>query len=124
MKHSLLLAALLLATPAFSQPMPGMSANQGAPGPITDSPATAANRRASEKMMAGMDTPSTGDPDRDFVAGMLPHHQGAIDMAKVELQYGHDPALQKLAREIVAAQDKEVAFMRRWQMQHGGTPKP
>ncbi len=115
MRYPAFAVVLLLASPALSQPMPGMSANQGAPGPVSESPATAAYRRASEHMMAGMDAPPTGDPDRDFVAGMLPHHQGAINMAKVELQYGHDPALKKLARDIVAAQTKEIAFMRRWQ---------
>jgi uncharacterized protein (DUF305 family) len=57
----------------------------------------------------------TGDPDRDFVAMMIPHHQGAVDMAKTELQYGKDPALRKLARTIVAAQQKEIAQMTRWQ---------
>ncbi len=79
-----------------------------------------------QAMMAGMDTmnkamsnaPMTGDPDRDFVAMMLPHHQGAIDMARVELRYGKDPAMLQLAREIVAAQAKEVSLMRRWQQSH------
>ncbi len=58
------------------------------------------------------------DADRDFIAGMVPHHQGAIDMAKVELQYGKDPPLRKLAHGIVAAQQKETAFMKAWQAKH------
>ncbi len=124
MLHRTLLVALLLATPALSQPMPGMSAGQGAPEAITESPATAAFRRASEKMIAGMNTPPTGDTDRDFVAAMLPRHQGAIDMANVELRYGHDPALKQLAHDIIVAQNKEVVFMRRWQMQRGGKRSP
>ena len=62
--------------------------------------------------------PVTGDTDRDFVGMMLPHHQGAVAMARVELQSGHDPALRRLARSIIAAQDKEIAFMHAWQARH------
>jgi uncharacterized protein (DUF305 family) len=97
------------------QPMPGME--HGAPSP-NDSPSTADYRAAMEKMHHDMDIPYTGNADRDFVAGMIPHHQGAIDMARVELRYGKDPALKRLAREIVAAQEKEIAFMRQWQARH------
>ncbi len=61
----------------------------------------------------------TGDADRDFAAGMIPHHQGAIDMARVELKYGNDPELRKLARQIVAHQTSEIALLRRWQTKHG-----
>jgi uncharacterized protein (DUF305 family) len=59
--------------------------------------------------------PMTGNADQDFVAMMLPHHQGAVAMAKTELQYGKDPELRELARDIVAAQDKEIAQMQAWQ---------
>ena len=56
------------------------------------------------KMDQGMSIPYTGDSDKDFVAGMIPHHQGAVDMAKVELQYGKDPQLKQLARNIIKSQ--------------------
>jgi uncharacterized protein (DUF305 family) len=81
---------------------------------------------ADEAMMAGMSkmnhdmaaAPMTGNPDQDFVAMMIPHHQGAVSMAEVELRYGHDPVLRKLAQEIIAAQKQEIAEMTAWQKQH------
>jgi uncharacterized protein (DUF305 family) len=60
----------------------------------------------------------SGDTDKDFVAMMAPHHQGAIDMAKVELQYGKDASLRKLAQGIVKAQEREIGEMRHWQQTH------
>src|SRR3979490_2294830 len=67
---------------------------------------------AMNKMMADMTTKPTGDVGRDFVAMMVPHHQGAVDMAKAELQYGHNEKLRRLAREIVANQQREITEMR------------
>jgi hypothetical protein len=65
------------------------------------------------KMMVGMKIiKPTGDIDRDFVEMMVPHHQGAVDMAQAELRYGHDKRLRRLARQIVTTQQQEVAFMR------------
>ena len=101
MLRSTLIALLLATAPALAQ-----------------TPATDAYKQAMETMMKGMDQPYSGDPDRDFVNGMLPHHQGAIDMAKIELRYGRDPALRRLARDIVASQSKEEAFMRGWLARH------
>ena len=113
-----LAATLLISSAAFAQtqPSPDMPMPPAATG---DSPATAGYKAAMEKMMAGMETPYTGDADRDFVDGMLPHHQGAIDMAEVELRYGTDPALRKLAHDIIVSQTEEQVTMRRWQLQHG-----
>jgi len=91
------------------------------------SPAAAQPHDAADQaMMSGMgrmkrqmaDAPLTGDPDRDFVSMMMPHHAGAIDMAKVELHYGKDPALRRLARDIVDAQEREIAQMRTWMAMH------
>ena len=74
----------------------------------------------SQKMHHAMAAaPLTGDADKDFVSKMIPHHAGAIDMAKTELQYGKDPELRALAQGIVAAQEKEIGQMKEWQAQHG-----
>ena len=63
-------------------------------------------------MDRGMENaPMTGDPDRDFAAMMIPHHQGAIDMAKAELLYGKNPVLRRLAQEIVVTQNSEITVM-------------
>jgi uncharacterized protein (DUF305 family) len=70
------------------------------------------NRVAMNKMMADMTIKPSGDVDRDFVEMMVPHHQGAVDMAQAELKYGHNAQLRRLAREIVANQQQEIAVMR------------
>ena len=82
------------------------------------SPSTRGFKAADDRMMKAMAVPMTGDADRDFVAGMLPHHRGAVDMAGVELRYGKDPAMRRLARAIIAAQRKEISQMMAWQKQH------
>jgi uncharacterized protein (DUF305 family) len=94
--------------------MPGMTMGQA----HSDNPAVMDFMEANEKMHQAMSKPMTGDVDRDFVNGMIPHHQGAIDMARVELKYGKDPKLKKLAQDVVAAQQKEIKFMNAWLAQH------
>ncbi|ACK86449.1 CopM family metallochaperone [Methylorubrum extorquens] len=64
------------------------------------------------RMHADMSVPPSGDPDRDFAAMMIPHHQGAIDMAKAELAYGRDPVLRRLAQGIIVEQAQEIEIMR------------
>jgi uncharacterized protein (DUF305 family) len=81
--------------------------------------ATKANEAAMTTMMKAMMMAPTGDADIDFVKGMIPHHQGAIDMAKVALQFAKDPALLKLANDIVDAQVGEISFMTDWLKRNG-----
>jgi hypothetical protein len=65
--------------------------------------------------------PYTGEPDRDFVTLMIPHHQGAIDMAKALLLYGKDPQMRRLAQEIITEQQSEIQLMQLWLKQHGAS---
>ena len=100
---------------AEDMPMKGMAMHHNP----TASPADKGYMAAMHTMMSGMNVKPTGDADKDFAIMMIPHHQAAIDMAKVELQYGIDPELRQLATDIVAAQDKEIAEMREWLAKHG-----
>ncbi len=78
------------------------------------SPSSLAYEAANTKMHKDMSVALTGDADRDFLAGMIPHHQGAIDMAEVVLKYGKDPKVRQLARNIIRAQKQEIAMMTAW----------
>ena len=79
--------------------------------------------QAMERMDAGMIAAKpTGNPDRDFAAMMIPRHQGAIDMAKVELIYGRDPVLRRLAQGIIVTQQQEIELMQRY-LQEGSAPQ-
>ena len=84
-----------------------------------DSASSKAYAAASAKMHRDMTVSLSGNADVDFVRGMIPHHQGAIDMAKVELEYGKDPEIRKMAQGIIAAQEAEIAEMKRWLEKHG-----
>jgi len=64
------------------------------------------------RMHEAMQTTPSGDVDRDFMQMMIPHHQGAIDMARVLLKYGHDERLKRLAQSIIVEQGQEIAYMR------------
>lgn len=88
--------------------------------PAANEPAsTKAFREANDRMHKDMDIQFSGNADIDFIRGMIPHHQGAIDMAKVVLAHGKDAETRKLAEEIIAAQEKEIAFMRDWLKKKG-----
>ena len=86
-----------------------------APAPAAGgSPSTKSYQDANARMHKDMAIRYTGDADIDFARGMIPHHRGAVDMAKIVLQHGKDPELRKLAQEIIASQEKEIAFMQGW----------
>ena len=82
------------------------------PPELANDPATVASAAAMDKMMADMMVPYTGDPDIDFARGMIPHHQAAIDMAKIQLEFGTDPGMRELAEAIIAAQESEIATLK------------
>lgn len=82
---------------------------------LVESPEAAkGNTDAMNTMMKNMSMTYSDDADVDYIKGMIPHHQGAIDMAKVALQYAKDPDVLKLAGEVVKAQEGEISFMQDW----------
>ncbi len=74
---------------------------------------------AMKAMHENMSIAPTGDADVDFMQSMIPHHQGAVDMAKIALIHGKDPSVKKLAQDVIRAQESEITFMRKWLSQHG-----
>jgi hypothetical protein len=64
------------------------------------------------RMHRAMEIAPSGDPDRDFARMMIPHHQGAIDMALVQLKYGRDPRVRRLAQAVIVEQGQEIAYLR------------
>ena len=93
----------------------------GAPAaaPSRSSAATKGFEAANAKMHKDMAIKFSGNADADFARGMIPHHQGAIDMAKVVLAHGKDPEIRKLAEEIIKAQESEIALMQGWLKKNG-----
>lgn len=115
--------ALAVAGVSFgAQAQAATHAAHGMPAPAAVDGATGVDAHAfhaqmdvdMRSMMQAMDAaPMTGNADIDFAAMMIPHHQGAIDMARLQLQYGTDPAMRRLAQEIIVTQQSEIDLMRR-----------
>jgi len=107
---------LLAALPAMAQQPARMQ-------PMAPNGSTA---KAGDPMMTGMDqmekamaaVPQTGNTDQEFVAMMIPHHQGAVEMAKAELAQGKDPMLRRMAHNIITSQASQMRVMKRWEAKH------
>ncbi len=116
----ILAACIVLCLPALAQ-----EATTGHEGhSMTDmgdmGPATQAFLAANDAMHTGMAIEFTGNPDVDFIRSMIPHHQGAVDMARIVLQHGADPEVRKFAESVIAAQEAEVKWMQDWLDANGG----
>jgi len=110
---SLLLGLGLAASAHEEHPGPAASVGSLSRSRLADeAPFLTENDAAMSRMMDGMAVKPTGDVDRDFVAMMVPHHQGAIDMAVAVLRHGHNEQLRRLAQEIIVTQQQEIAAMR------------
>lgn len=104
---TLSLSGLALADPShLNIPMPNMGSMAG------DSQATQDFKQANSKMHEAMMIEYTNNTDVDFLKGMIAHHEGAVEMAKVQLQYGKDPAVKAFAQKIIEDQSREIKFMR------------
>jgi uncharacterized protein (DUF305 family) len=118
---ALMVAGMLLAVFAESLPAAAAQKKHDMAGMETkaESQADAAYMAAMDKMHKNMmAVKSTGNPDVDFVRGMIPHHQGAVDMARVVLKHGKDPEIRKLAESVVSAQESEIKQMKDWLATH------
>ena len=130
-RRFILIATLIVlaAVAMLTQKHAAHSATSTVPLPTAPTEFTASTDKTFDQLMGdamsvmhkGMHSaPYTGDPDRDFVTMMIPHHQGAIDMAKILLLYGTDEQLKRLAQEIIADQQNEVQLMQLWLAKHPG----
>lgn len=106
--------------------MPGHAGMQQGVAPTGLPGATPGMAANQQEMMAAMErmnrdmtaAPMTGDPDRNLVVMMMPHHQGAIDMARIYLRDGKDPAIRRMAQKIIADQEREIREFQAWLVKH------
>ncbi len=120
----LVLAAGLITLPslALAQGTHGGHSGHSMPAQTAqtpEAPSTQSYRQANETMHRNMDIAFSGDSDVDFVRSMIPHHQGAIDMAKVALQHTKDEQIRKWATDVIRGQEREIAEMQAWLKKKG-----
>ena len=119
MKLSWIVIGLFCVATASAQMDPNMDMGTSDSKPMQEM--NAGMKKMDHDMAAA---PMNGNVDHDFASMMIPHHAGAIDMAKVELAHGKDPAMRKLAQQIITDQEKEIAFMNEWLKKNTAVPSP
>lgn len=121
-----LLASLAITMPALAQDMGHANhakMDDTSMSQPAKSPSTEAYEVAMEKMHEDMMAVQyTGNADIDFMRGMLPHHQGAVDMANIVLKYGKDRQVRDLAEQVIKSQSAEITMMQSWLAEHPATP--
>ncbi len=115
LKHLILAITLASPLPALAQETDHEGHMMGDKGP-----ASMAFMEAYDRMHQNMMMEYSGNADVDFIKGMIPHHQGAVEMAKIVLEHGTDPEVKKLAEGIIAAQESEIKWMEEWLAKNGG----
>ena len=108
----LVLAGCSAQPPSLADYIAAICATPFRSAPAAETAYLAENTSAMTKMMVDMGIRPSGDVDRDFVAMMTPHHQGAIEMAQAELRYGRNEQLRRMSQEIIVTQQQEIAAMR------------
>jgi len=109
---------LLLAAPAWAQST-DHSAHGGQVAAPDAAPSTKEFMAANDRMHTGMAIEYTGNADADFIRGMIPHHEGAVEMARIVLEHGADAQVRELAQAVIAAQEAEIAWMKEWLAKNG-----
>jgi len=116
----LTLALPVLALPVLAEETVVDHSGHVMPGAGDTGPASLAYMAANDAMHQDMAITYSGNADVDFIKGMIPHHQGAVAMARIVLEHGTDPEVRKLAEAVIAAQEAEITWMQDWLAANGG----